>query len=244
MKKWILGLSVVVGIGACGDVATTDDASDGATPDAPSAPDAEPACSAPMLACGAECIDPMTDELHCGATGDCGAGNSGEVCLGGTPCVEGACAYSPVGPQFDVPTADLAGWTPCFTDTYGDASATLVDVLAACGGADLLMGCRPTGQDTISVLAWADRASVTTDTGTDATTTTTANGTAWYFNSNHSWGFAAEGDVVNKTSCDYETTGPQRLCWHTGEGAMSSGYRCGDVVGMFDGTYERLIYTR
>lgn len=238
----VAGLGILVGA-ACGDVATTTvDAAaaiDGASVDA------APACGTTLLQCGADCIDPATDNLHCGATGDCAAGNSGAVCLGDSSCVEGTCTtpYSPVGPQFDVPTADLVGWTPCYADTYGDGAATLDSILTACGGTDLLLGCRPTGQDALAVLAWADRTSVTTDTGTDQTTTFTANGTAWYFNPEASWGFAAEGDAVNKDSCDYDTVGPQRMCWHTGGATLTSGYRCGDVIS-FEATYERLIYTR
>ncbi len=227
-------------VASCGDVATTTIDAAG-LPDA--AIDAATGCSSGLLACGADCIDPTTDNLHCGANADCGAGHSGSVCLGDSTCADGACAYLPVGPQLDVPVADLVGWTLCYSDTYGNAGTTIASILAGCGGDDLLLACRPTGTPTLALLAWADRATITTDTGEkDTATTTVANGTAWYFNTNWSWGFAPEGEAVSKNSCD-TNPGGGHLCWHTGNGTINEGYRCGDPSDLST-NYERLVYTR
>ena len=55
-------------------------------------------CPAGSLNCGGVCINPATDNGHCGATGDCsnaGAGNSaGSACTQGQVCNTGACAVT------------------------------------------------------------------------------------------------------------------------------------------------------
>lgn len=234
---WAL-LSAAAG---CGQVASQPP--DAAQVDAaPGAIDAA-GCDVDAVSCGGACIDPMTDNEHCGASGTCEGDDAGEACDADTICVAGECSYSPVGPQFGVEAASISGWNLCYQDTYGDAGPALDDLLVTCGGDDLLIGCRTAGATALNVLAWAPREDVLTDTGTDATTTHTANGTAWYYNTSWSWGFATEGDVVNKNSCDYETFGAQRMCWHTSDGLLDGGYRCGDAVDLYD-TTERLIFTR
>jgi hypothetical protein len=233
-------LGVVVG--GCGQVATQPP--DAASIDAMPAPIDAAGCDDDEVACEGTCIDPDVDNQHCGATGTCEGDDAGDACTGDTTCVAGECSYSPVGPQFGVEEAAITGWNLCHQDTYGDAGTPIADLLATCGGDDLLIGCRPTGATALSVLAWAPRGDVLTDTGYEDTTTThAANGTAWYYNDNWSWGFAAEGDVVDKNSCDYGTLGAQRMCWHTYQGTLDGGYRCGDSVDLYDPT-ERLIFTR
>ena len=106
-----------------------------------------------------------------------------------------------------------------------------------------MLACRPTGSSTIQLLAQAPRADVLTDTGTDLTTTHTANGTAWYWNNSLSWGFAAQGDSVAKYECDVAGSGDNvaRLCWHSVNNA--GGYRCGADMGLNSSTtFERIIY--
>jgi hypothetical protein len=49
---------------------------------------------------------------------------------------------------------------------------------------------------------------------------------------------------VSRNSCDTANVQPElRMCWHTSNGSMSSGYRCG---GQFPraGTYEKIIFQR
>lgn len=49
-------------------------------------------CAPPMVTCGGDCIDPRTDPMHCGATGDCSGAAAGAVC-DGTSCAAGRCVY-------------------------------------------------------------------------------------------------------------------------------------------------------
>ncbi len=148
--------------------------------------------------------------------------------------------YLPVGPQTAVPVSTVTdgGWTQCYLDTYADnLEALLPGVLDACTGPYLMLAARPTGSDTLSLLAAAPREDVLFDTGT-GNTTHDANGTAWYFNAHWSWGFANEGDAVQRGECDV-ASGPLRLCWHTVNSA--GGYRIGDTYS-FGTDYERLVY--
>jgi hypothetical protein len=68
---------------------------DGALPmDSGSPVDApEPACGAPLVMCGATCVDPMTNPANCGASADCAGANAGSVC-GGTSCAAGRCVWT------------------------------------------------------------------------------------------------------------------------------------------------------
>jgi cysteine-rich repeat protein len=50
------------------------------------------------------------------------------------------------GVQQDLDPSTLVGWSECYVDTYGAFGASLATVLAQCDGADLMMGCRPTGR--------------------------------------------------------------------------------------------------
>jgi hypothetical protein len=48
---------------------------------------------APLLECGAACVDPQTDEANCGG---CVADGQGEVCAAGATCTAGACDCAPL----------------------------------------------------------------------------------------------------------------------------------------------------
>ena len=159
--------------------------------------------------------------------------------------------YRPVGPQTNVMELQVAlgGWTVCYSDLYNASTGVLANVLAACNKANLMLACRPTGTNTYALLAQAPRADATFITPNDATTTHLANGTAWYFSTNFSWGFAKPGDAVNKNQCDVATgTNPeQRLCWHTlGAGpSLSGGFRCGATTGLNGSTaWQRVVLHR
>ncbi|MDP3218525.1 MAG: hypothetical protein Q8S73_30765, partial [Deltaproteobacteria bacterium] len=60
----------------------SDASTDATTPDAPM--DAGVSCPAGQLACGAACVNPMTDGMHCGGCG--------RACPAGLSCAVGACA--------------------------------------------------------------------------------------------------------------------------------------------------------
>jgi len=59
-----------------------------------------------------------------------------------------------------------------------------------------MLACRPVGTNTYGVLAQAPRADVIFPTPVDTTTVHVANGSAWYFNSNQSWG--SSGQVIRQ----------------------------------------------
>jgi hypothetical protein len=166
------------------------------------------------------------------------------VCETGLATTANLLNYMPVGPQNNVPQAlvNLGGWTQCYTEAY-NAAGTINTILTACNKANLMLACLQTGTDTYRVLAQAPRADVTFNTTTDTTTTHVANGTAWYFSTSKSWGFAKAGDAVSKNSCDtgVSTDADQRLCWHTTATTLSSGWRCGAQEGIFDTSYQRVV---
>jgi len=156
--------------------------------------------------------------------------------------------YRPVGPQTNVMELQvvLGGWTACYSDLFNAGTGVLVNILAACNKANLMLACRPVGTNTYAVLAQAPRADVTFVTPADTTTVHVANGTAWYFNTSRSWGFAKGGDTVNKNSCDtaVAANAEQRLCWHTSAGNVVSGHRCGITEFINNATYQRVVLHR
>jgi cysteine-rich repeat protein len=216
--------------------------------------------------CGDGVVDPMTEECDdanpdntdaCTAAcknAVCGDGillAAGEECddgnvNGGDGC-ESDCTitqkFTAVGPQINFPEASLSGWTICFTGTYEQVAPPVADILAQCTKANLMLACRPIGAPNFTLLAHAPREPVLTDTGM-SNTPTNANGVGWYFNDSFSWGFAKEGDPINRSSCDFPidaVNGELRLCWHTGAGNLSSGYRCGTTDLNDNPGWERVV---
>jgi len=152
-----------------------------------------------------------------------------------------ATPYRARGPQQDVPAAALVGWTPCFRETFGPTRTSLFTILLACDKPNLMLACRPTGADEFTVLAHAPRSAVLTDTGrTNAPTI--SNGTGWYFNDDWSWGFAAEGDPIDRDPCDDNTKANSglRMCIPTTSGETGLGFRCGDNF-VYQDTWERVL---
>lgn len=165
-----------------------------------------------------------------------------------------ATTYLPVGPQNDVAynTVINGGWTLCFSEAYGQGGTLLAGALTNCTGSKLMMAGIENGSDTIKLLAQAGKTDVLFDTGDANNVTHTANGTNWYFSTNWSWGFAPAGDAVLRETCDAsgvfndDISGfNQRLCWHTGDNALSGGWRLGDVYWLNDEPtgYTRLLFT-
>jgi hypothetical protein len=113
------------------------------------------------------------------------------------------------------------------------------------------MGCRQLGSSTLLVAAWAPRSDVLFDTGT-GNVPHNANNVGWYYNSSYSWGFAPQGDVITRNSCDTTASSfdgfsgadpTKRLCWHTGGGLINGGWRCGSNDSLNGNpSYERLVY--
>jgi hypothetical protein len=194
------------------------------------------------------CVNVQTDPKNCGACGN--------VCPQNLPgCQAGKCVvgYFPVGPQQNVPIAQLAAWNQCYLDSYGNFNVNLAQLQGMCSGGNLMMACRQNGNQTLQLLAWAGRNDVFFNAGPwnqgqvcqqnrNDRPMHNANGTDWYYDGSWGWGFAAAGDDTNICSCDYISGKhpEQKLCWHTSGGALQSGYRCGSNFPFND--YERLIY--
>ncbi|GAG34147.1 unnamed protein product, partial [marine sediment metagenome] len=51
----------------------------------------EISCPTGQLDCGGFCVNPLTDEDYCGASGDCQGANAGQTCAWGQRCVNGSC---------------------------------------------------------------------------------------------------------------------------------------------------------
>lgn len=135
------------------------------------------------------------------------------------------------------------GFTLCHSSLYSASGAGLAATVLGCGSATdvYLVACRPTGSPVLSLAAMALKSDVTFDTGINTTTTRSANGVAWYFRDNHSFGFAEGGSAVNKNPCD-TNPGGNRMCVHT---VSQGGYRCGSVDSLnFSTAFERRVYVR
>lgn len=155
--------------------------------------------------------------------------------------------YHPVGVQTDVPMSAVTngGWSECYSDLYVNDGIPLSSILAGCNAEDLMLACNPVGDTEFTVLAQASYSDVTFDVG-QGNTTHTANDVEWYFDNQDSWGFAPLGASVSRTSCDTSGTDPeQRLCWHTGNGEIDGGWRCGATTSLNSSTdWERHIFIR
>ena len=178
------------------------------------------------------------------------------ACIDGDMCCPAGCAndkdclYWATGVQTNVPVANLTGWTQCYQGSY-DSNMAMSTLLQQCNKQKLLLACRPTGGGNLSVAAMGARSDVLFECGQSATCSHDGNGVAWYYSDSYSWGFAPASSPVNRNSCDIvdsqtypgggASDGDLRICWHSGGGAIASGWRCGkpDFLGS---TYERLVY--
>jgi len=203
-------------------------------------------CPPGQVDCGGACTDTSNDPAHCGA---CAA-----ACAAAQTCTNGVChggaLFTFQGVKTNLPVASLTGWTQCYADKYSDSGALFTDILAACNQENLLLGCRQTGGPTLIVAAHAPRAAVTFATGT-GNFPFNANGVGWYHDGSTSWGFAPQGDLINRTPCDNLDTlvnpdggnGDKRLCWNAKNGAMFQGYRCGTNNPLNNApVFERIIF--
>ncbi len=182
------------------------------------------------------------------ASEGCTASNTWEAptaCAGGAVCStsNGLCAVRTTftGVATNVSQGSLQGWTECFANTYG-GTANLSTVLAACPGANLMLGCRAAGTDTLITAAHAPRADVTF--ATTGATTHVANGVGWYYDTSGAWGYAPGAETITRTfGCDSgATSGDQRMCWNiVSTSLLWVGERCGTQTNLFSSTYERVI---
>ena len=154
--------------------------------------------------------------------------------------------YYPSGPQLNVAPSELVGWKECYRSAFNTGNVdTIDDVLAACSGSQIMLACKPVADANLTLLAAAPRDDVLFDTFSNVTRF--SNGSQWYFNDGYSWGFANGGDTVNRSTCDFDdgsqTNTDLRMCMHTGNGTIQSGYRCGNNSLNSNADWERVFYT-
>ncbi|MDH5784677.1 MAG: hypothetical protein OEZ16_03605 [Chromatiales bacterium] len=151
--------------------------------------------------------------------------------------------YTFSGIQTDLAVDNLNGWSECYSTSYADMIAHPEAMEAACTGNKIMLACRPTGSDVLTVAAHANREDVFFVTGDGGNVVHNANGVDWYFSYNYSMGFAPEGEGVMRTSADTQNMGsPLRLSWHTHD-HYTGGWRCGSSVGLnYNGAWEKVIY--
>lgn len=100
-------------------------------------------CDEGLVACAAECIEPQSDEEHCGAANFCeGSTDEGEACSTEEACVVGSCATWGDREDIDLGGAGSTPWMELLTD--GQGQATLLSQHKASGLALNVFASRPT----------------------------------------------------------------------------------------------------
>jgi hypothetical protein len=147
------------------------------------------------------------------------------------------------GVRTDLPLAEANGWDICYDNPFGISDSNIVgNILGNCDKANIMLACRLTGADTLTVAAHAPRDDVFFETGT-GNTVHNANGVDWYFSNNYSMGFSHEGDGVQRESCDTADGAfpEERVCYHTRIGG-ARGWRCGTNKSLsFNNSWERVV---
>ena len=151
------------------------------------------------------------------------------------------------GIQQNLPEAQVAagGFEACWSGLYNAGAPSVAQILEQCDQGVLMMGCRPVGADAFTLAAMGEREIILQDSGREANPENVHNGVNWYFSAEYSWGFGPVGEALSRNSCDTGNTLPeQRMCWHTSNGNMSGGYRCGANTLNGNAQWERVIYQR
>jgi hypothetical protein len=203
-----------------------------------------------LLLDGAEVIEHGTDPTLADTDAG-GAGDFQEVLVDHTDPNDPADDGEPRGYGFegirsDVAEADVinGGFRLCHNNRYNQ-SASLATIQGECGDGVVLMACRPAGADTFTVAAMGNREEVFTDVGNGGAASHDHNGVSWYYSPTYSWGFFEPGTGVSRNSCDTAGSEPtKRMCWHTSNNSLTSGYRCGSNFLNGNNGWERLVYTR
>ncbi len=195
-------------------------------------------CTGGTTCSNGQCVNPTSQIVACNAGDQCCP--AGCAAMGDPDCL-----YYQPGVQQNLPVANLTGWTQCFIDFYDDYNTPMQTILTQCNKAKLLIACRPTGAQSLTLAAMGPRADVLYDCGQTQDCTKQSNGVGFYYSDNWSWGFAQGGDAVNRFSCDYDNGNQNntnlRMCWHSGGGFINGGYRCGDNY-PFGSDWERIVY--
>ncbi|MCA9526389.1 MAG: hypothetical protein KC549_08855, partial [Myxococcales bacterium] len=149
------------------------------------------------------------------------------------------------GVRTNVPEGEVVGWRECHRSLYGQGGLSMAQVQAQCDGDQIMYGCQANGAGKWQVLAQGARAAVFRDIG-QANNPTVDNGVGWYFSTTWSLGFAPAGQAISRNSCDTENgLADQRICWHSSNGNMDGGWRCGANTGLNGNNgFTRVIWTR
>mgnify|MGYP002630335060 FL=1 len=157
------------------------------------------------------------------------------------PPIEDAASWP--GVRQGVPLDETAegGFSVCWRGAFAD-ELPIATIEQDCGRAVMMIGCRPMGDDTLTVAAMGLRAEVMRVVPDQSAASHEHNGVAWYFGRAFSWGFAPVGAALNRSQCDVQA-GDDRMCWHTGPGL--GGFRCGATQGLNDSVeWERVVLHR
>lgn len=170
-----------------------------------------------------------------------------------TDTLSGYHLYTFSGIAQDVPVSSLMGWQQCYSGVYG-GNYSLATLQADCSGSKVMLACRPTGSDTLTIAAYANREDVFYNTGNGNNVVHNANGVDWYYSDSYSMGFAPQGAGVLRHLADiqasgafgssYDNTTDLRLSWHTNGGSLIGGWRCGASMWLNSAlNWERVVYT-
>jgi len=150
---------------------------------------------------------------------------------------------SPNGIERDVKDSEITemGWTQCYNGNYTEEHS-IEAIKGLCQGSRVMYGCRVSGSDTWQLLGYGNRETAFTMTDNDGTIDGIVR---WYYTLNSGIGFADSEDELELTSCDFnDHTDTNRLCWHTNNDAITSGWRCGSDIWLnYAPEWERAIWT-
>ena len=147
----------------------------------------------------------------------------------------------------DIPLSSVesSDWSVCYIDTYDTNLPDQTTVLENCTGDFLMMACRQTGSDNLTLAAADHYEVVTQEVPAEQTAHHVSGSVGWYYSPDFSWGFFEAGTDLDRNQCDFSPTDAldKRLCWHTLDNDFG-GYRCGEAIGLNDNTaWERLVLT-
>jgi hypothetical protein len=192
-------------------------------------------CTSGTSCAGGTCTNATATVVQC-TTGD-------QCCPPGCQATDNDCLFWEPGILQNVNATSLTGWSLCWSGPFDQSQPSVASILQQCDKNKLLLACRPSGSQTYTLAAMAPRADVLFDCGQQPNCTKIANGVGWYFSDNYSWGFAPQGELVERNSCDVGQSLPDlRMCWHTSGGNINSGYRCGTNILNGDPTWERAVF--
>jgi hypothetical protein len=115
-----------------------------------------------------------------------------------------------VGIQQNLAEADIldAGFVECWRGRYDQREPPVAQVIEACSEDILMLGCRPAGNENLTLAAMGERAFVLADQAQNRNPVNLHNEVNWYFSDRWSWGFAPPGEAVSRNSCDTGNTLP------------------------------------